>query len=370
VSEHDDRPDEQPGPRPGSLWGTPDPEAAADAAVPPGTRPDPRLRPPDPAGTQPKFRPEDLLPHRPRTLRADHAAGVVEGDAVEDGERDAPADRDGDLLPERIEPAGGAASFAAHAEEPPHAPRFQFALGALIAVGVAAVAAVLAIAIGINDDNNRPASLASTWSSWRPIEGAGDGPTQIARHVANEYRLPEGDQLVAVTGGPMEIAGLPLTVALRQPASAGGDIELVDGQGVLFRMCGLAPPNCGILKGKPSRERHLLLRREALELALYSFRYIEGVDHAVVFMPPRAQKKGEKPMTQALFFRKRDLEGAIDRPLSATLTPSTPTVRSVAASPDAALVNTITTRMLFTSSLTQGNQDARAFLVLDPLETN
>jgi len=42
------------------------------------------------------------------------------------------------------------------------------------------------------------------------VAAAGDGPTQIAEHVGREYRLPEGGQLVAVTGGPMEIAGLPL----------------------------------------------------------------------------------------------------------------------------------------------------------------
>jgi hypothetical protein len=39
----------------------------------------------------------------------------------------------------------------------------------------------------------------------------------------------------------------------------------------------------------------------------------------------------------------------------------------VTRSPDAQLVNTITTPKLFTFSFTQANQDARAFLVLDPL---
>jgi hypothetical protein len=327
----------------------------------PEGRPDPASRPPDPAGTKPLVDPDSVRPQReegepPGPL---HAVASVRATAPAD------AAAEGDLAGAATataehEPA--AVATADHPDEPPHAPRFQFALGALIAVGVAAVAAVIAIAIGISNDPGSGTTLGSGWSAWRPVEGAGDGPTQIAQHVGHEYRLPEGGQLVAVTGGAMEIAGLPLTVALRQPVNQGGNIQLIDGKGVLFRMCGLGP-KCAIDKGKPSTQRHLLLRREALELALYSFHYLDGVENAVVFLPPR---KGQAP-TQALFFQKGDLSSSLDRPLSATLTPATPSVGSVAASPDASLVNTITTRGLFQFSLTQANQDARAFLVLDPL---
>jgi len=171
---------------------------------------------------------------------------------------------------------------------------------------------------------------------------------------------------VAVTGGPLEIAGLPVTVALRQTPAQGGDIKLIDGTGVLYRMCGLGE-KCAIDSGKASTSRHLLLRREALELALYSFRYL-AVDEAVVFLPPR---KGEDP-TQAVYFRRADadLRNAVAKPLDATLVRQTPSVSGVTRSPDAQLVNTITTPKLFTFSFTQANQDARAFLVLDPLSGN
>ena len=106
------------------------------------------------------------------------------------------------------------------------------------------------------------------------------------------------------------------------------------------------------------------LRREALELALYSFRYLP-VDETVVFLPP---KKGSDP-SQALFFRRSDadLRNAVVRPLSATLVSQTPSVAGVAQSPDAQLVQDITMAKLFHFSLTPANQEARAFLVLDPL---
>ena len=148
---------------------------------------------------------------------------------------------------------------------------------------------------------------------------------------------------------------------MRESADEGGDIKLFDGKGVLYRLCGLGP-KCAIDRGKASTSRHLLLRREALELALYSFRYLD-VDQAVVFMPP---KKGEDP-TQALFFRRSDVGPAIDQPLRATLAPRAPSVKSVTKSPDAGLVNQLTSRTLYKFSLTQANQDNRAFLVLDPL---
>jgi hypothetical protein len=197
------------------------------------------------------------------------------------------------------------------------------------------------------------------WSEWQPTAKGGSGATQIAEHVGREYRLPDGKQLVAVTGGPMEIASLPLTVALRDQA---GDIHLVGGKGVLYRLCGLGP-QCSIDSGKASQERHLLLRREALELALYSFRYLD-VDYAVVFLPP---KKGEEP-SQAIYLPKRNVQSALNRPLNATLYHRTPSTATVTASPDAPFVQQLTTRQLFTiKGFTQGNQDARAFLVLEPL---
>ena len=126
--------------------------------------------------------------------------------------------------------------------------------------------------------------------------------------------------------------GTQLTVALRQSADQGGNIQVHDDKGVLYQLCGLGP-NCAIDRGKPSRRRAFLLKREGLELALYSLHYL-GVKQVVVLLPPppgRAQ-------TVAMYFRQGDVASQLDRPLTASLTPRAPTVKTVTKSPDAGLV--------------------------------
>jgi hypothetical protein len=70
-----------------------------------------------------------------------------------------------------------------------------------------------------------------------------------------------------------------------------------------------------------------------------------------------------------VFFRKPQVGPELKKPLDATLTDRTPTVTDVTRSPDALLVQQLTIPTLFNYSLTQGNQENRAFLVLDPLNT-
>jgi hypothetical protein len=204
--------------------------------------------------------------------------------------------------------------------------------------------------------------------------------------VGQEYHLANGEQLVFVEGGPLEVAGLPLTIVIREPADQGGDITAVDGKGVLYRLCGLGP-KCAIASGKPSIERYLLIRREALELALYTFRYTDA-DNVVAFLPPahtranptqptatgtdaqqqqQQQTATDDTVTQALYFRRSDVEDEVSRPLSATLTRTVPKVSTINSSADAGFVDQITKARLFDFSFTQANQDDRALLVLDPV---
>ena len=64
-----------------------------------------------------------------------------------------------------------------------------------------------------------------------------------------------------------------------------------------------------IKEGSPSVARGAVLRREALELALYSFRYLDNTDSVVAFFPPQ---KG-KDVTHAYFFAKPGaLEAQLD----------------------------------------------------------
>src|SRR5215212_485688 len=198
-----------------------------------------------------------------------------------------------------------------------YAPRFRALTGALagLAIGALVAATVALFAPGFQPG---PA-----WSAWKPSESGTAGANQIARHVAPNYRLPTGDQMVLVTAGPPKVGDLlPAKVAI-VGGGGGAQTSVVGGKTILYQLCGLGQ-RCSIAKGAPSVERFLLLRREGLELALYTFRYL-GVDNVVALLPPAP---GEKPQN-ALFFRKQQLEPLLDRPISATLPNPPPTVNSV-----------------------------------------
>jgi hypothetical protein len=297
-------------------------------------RPVARERPEDPAGTKPRHDPSALLPESHEPLlrnRPEAAPGPTDDDA------------DGPLAP---------------TVAPPHSARFQFVYGILIGVAIAALAAA---AIVFTQDDGKQTVALSTWSAWQPTQGNGDPIQQIVDHVAPEYRQPSGKQIVAVTGGPSQVEGIPLVVALvSDPAKNGATTILENKNVVLYRMCGLGE-NCAIKEGKPSKERGLYLRREALELALYTFNYVAHVDAVTVLMPP---VMGKKP-SLALLFRPEDVQPSLQNPLDDTLPGPTPNVKSVMTSPNLPIVNSITAPLQFDFSVTQDNTNSRGYLVLD-----
>lgn len=296
-------------------------------------RGDPRRRPDDPAGTKPKVEPETLLP-------------AVRGSLL------APA-----ALPAAPEPHGaGDVEPPPPRVEAPHGPRFQFVLGALVALGIAAVAAIALLVV-----NGLPERAPETpWSAWRPT--GGDPAAQIALHVGQRYRQGNGEQLVNVDGGPLRINDTPLQIVLNQD----GDYVPVRGDGVLYNLCGLGP-NCRISSGKPSEERGYLLRREILELSLYTFKYTSA-DNVVAIMPPgvRPNGKPKKAQDQAVFIQREDVAASLDKPLGATLTAEPPRIGSVLTAPDFASVRAITAARSFNFRL-QGAGVAGGYLILQPL---
>jgi hypothetical protein len=339
-------------------------------------RPDPRKRPPDPAGTQPKWDPDELLPHEtPRAAAGRLWSTPQEG---EDAQRDADRERVGATATADAP----AAAAAAGADDAPrysrYSARFQFLLGALLAVGVASVALLVAVLAGGKDDTTIVVKAGPPWSSWRPTATSGTAAAnQIASHVGKHYKLPNGQQLVGVVGGPLELQQVPVTIAIQQPAAKGGAVDFIeDGAGVMYRMNGIGTTDSRI-PGRPSTSRHLLLRREALELALYSFRYI-GVSETVVLFPPsirrtRSATTGQiveaKAAPTALLFRRgqTDVQSALAHPLTSTLASETPSVGAVTRSPDARAVEALTGTKAYTYKLQEANTDLRLFLVLAPL---
>jgi hypothetical protein len=314
--------------------------------APGGTRPDPRARPEDPVGTKPRHDPGALLPHEREPLLADRARAATDDEP--------PAE------PEEL--ATEASPELVAAGTPPHAARFQFVYGVLIGVGIAALAAAVLAFSG--SDSHQQLAL-SNWSAWHPTAGSGDPVQQIVDHVAPEYRLASGHQAVAVTGGPSEIQGIPLVVALRSDPAHNGDVSILDHDNVvLYRMCGLGK-DCAIAEGKPSVERGLLLRREALELALYTFNYVKDIDAVTVLFPPAKDPKTHKLSHIALLFRPPDVQPSLQNPLVDTLPGPTPSMRNLMKSKNLPVVDSITRPLQFDFSVTQDNTNNRGYLVLD-----
>lgn len=305
---------------------------------------DPRTRPDDPAGTKPKVDSASLVPAVREPLVGPRA-----------GESDS-EEPPGDFLPAVPDPAEQPVPAAA-AAEPPHAPRFQFLLGALFALGLAALAAVVLLAVeGTPEKTPEPA-----WSSWKPTSE--NAPAEIAQFVAPRYQHEGGRQLVNVTGGPLQLEGTPLELVV----DTGLNYFPIGGKGVLYNLCGIGANDCRIAYGKPSQERALLLRREIVELALYTFRYTDA-DNVVAIMPLTANQKGKfaKRQNQAVLLQRPDVQGALDRPLAATLTDEEPSIRTVADSPDSVFVSQLMRERSFRYRLQAGGLDG-AYLVLRPV---
>jgi hypothetical protein len=155
----------------------------------------------------------------------------------------------------------------------------------------------------------------SPWSQWRPSAPPELRPKEIANRVAAAYRLDNGRRLVdVVTGDPFESV---ITEIATPPVGAGFGREtpVYDPSRMrMFVLCGTGK-NCSI-PGTPSVERTLLLHREAVELALYTFKYVD-TDGVVEFLPG-TQK--ERP-NLAFFFRRNEVAPFLSHPLRSSLPP-------------------------------------------------
>lgn len=197
---------------------------------------------------------------------------------------------------------------------------------------------------------------------------------QIAARISERYKLANGQQLAAAIVGPPTVSAgtssggdIPIrAIAIRPDTSTGqheeDDIEIIDAQGsLMFILCGLGQ-NCSIKGGTPSQARHALLRREALELALYTFKYVKDVKAVTVFLPPRPD--GAASGT-SVFLERKDVQTELDRPLSRTLGPLVPGIGKMTKT-ELARVDQITEPRLYTYEYQQA-QDGSAVLVLDPV---
>lgn len=276
----------------------------------------------------------------------------------------------------------------------PYTQRFRTATAVLVGFAIGAILIAVAVAVS---SGGRARSRSATWSSWTPPDSGTLGAREIADHVAPFYRISAVNQLAVVTvvnlqsaaasaaqaaaaaSGTTPPASSGLQVAVH-PSASSSSISLLGGNTIAYNLCGIGGRDCSIGTGAPSTARLLLLRREALELALYTFKYEGAVNNVVAILPPGhstqtsaltrrlpTSNTNSQPLDMAVLFVRPELGPLLSAPLGASLPEQfPPTVRQMTAAPEAGLVDQITARGLFSERLQQA-QDGSNLIVLDPL---
>lgn len=211
---------------------------------------------------------------------------------------------------------------------------------------------------------------AAEWSAWKP-EGSGEAMAkQIADHVSTRYRLPSGNQLAVALVGPPQVQDVAVrAIAVRPDTSRGlaeeDDIEVVEtANTAMYILCGLGQ-QCAIAEGEASPDRHQLLRREALELSLYTLKYVEGVDSVLTFLPPPPGAE-EAGTGSTVFLRRADLRDELRRPLNQTLLRTKPPELGQIDTIERATIDRLTRPRVYGYEFQQ-TQDGNAILVLTPV---
>jgi hypothetical protein len=269
---------------------------------------------------------------------------------------------------------------------------------AILALGGLALVA-LGAAIVIASGGRGTTTSTLPWSLWKPTDGGQQGAREIADFIAPTYRIDAADQLDIITvvnlesqaaqqasaqaaaNGTSATAQNGLEVAVR-PSAGSSQVRLLGGNTIAYNLCGAGGKDCSIGVGKPSTNRLLLLRREALELALYTFKYIGGTDNVLAVLPPghthssgtlsktlptSDSSSSTKPLDVAVLFQRQELTPLLDHPLALILPEAEPpTVAEMPKAPEANLVAQATARGLFSEQLQQA-QDGSSLMVLAPL---
>lgn len=242
----------------------------------------------------------------------------------------------------------------------PHRLRFGVIYGGLGMILCLAIAGVAVFA-------SNSISPGPRWSAWKPSGGGQGAEKQIAAHVSAAYHLSTGQQLVDVIAkapsvSPASTVTIPIHyLAVRGTKGHGDQIYTVSSNdSVMYSLCGLGS-SCSIATGKASVERGRLVRREILELALYTFKYVGGVKNVIAFMPPQ---RGAAPK-YVVYLRKEDVNDHLKQPLATTLAAKAPLPKTIPAT-EVQAIDSVTEPRVYSFSLSQAQQ-GDAILVLAPL---
>jgi len=240
--------------------------------------------------------------------------------------------------------------------------RFALAYTALGIILAAALTGLIALVISPGHHAAPP------WSTWEPPSGSSQKvAAAIADHVARRYRLSEtGGQLVAAIANPPQVTSGTHNIAIKAiavrnaPQSNTGIAIYGTDKTNDYTLCGLGA-HCSIATGKATATRGLLVRREALELALYTFKFAPEVNSIAAFMPPPPGQTS----SSILYLRKDDLKNQLHTPLDKTLPLDTPPLPTATDTTEQSTIDKLTLPHMFTYKLS-ALQTGGAALVLDP----
>jgi hypothetical protein len=260
------------------------------------------------------------------------------------------------LLTERPEPAPEPRPALVRQRSPLYTHRFAIAYALLAAVVGVAVGGFIVL-VGRATGPSGPA-----WSSWKPSGDNTQKVSEIAQYVSSQYQLQRGQKLVGVLAGPPAVQNVPVGhFALAKDSSGQNYSILSASNSIEFQLCGFGP-SCSIKSGSATVQRGRLLHRQAVELALYTFKYT-GVDKVLTLLPP---PPGKQPTT-ALFFQRDDLKPELSQPLRHTLAPRAALTPSDMTSLEQEHVANLTDNHFFSYTFQQA-PDRSVVLVLNQLQ--
>jgi hypothetical protein len=267
-----------------------------------------------------------------------------------------------------------AATRADRARSSAYYSRFSIAQGLLVLLAIGAIGALVVILI-------RPeAASGPAWSTFKPTGSTNEIERQIATRVSSEYKATTAQRLVGVFPAPLSTTRfiqsgsgqtgvqVPISLIAVQPDISTGQHEATDYtffnpvSTVAYEMCGFGDTqqNCGVASLTGTNPT-ALFRREALELALYTLKYLPDTDAVLTYLPPPANQ--QTAATVVLLSRK-DLKANLHLPLTRTLKPQQALLGT--GVPDANHVAELTAARVYTTNYQTLPGDGTAALVLSP----
>lgn len=233
----------------------------------------------------------------------------------------------------------------------------RFVLAYLLMIGVfAGVIGLFAFLVSRSDS-------AARWSAFQPSgRDAFDKAQNLANYVAPRY-VEQGIPVATVQAQPLiyqntVLDGIAFERATSRDSIGGGVNQFEPaGSTIMYVFCGPGDA-CGPSQ-TASAATEALLRRESVELALYTFKYTHGINSIVALLPPT---KNTKP---AIFLTRRAFRGLLSKPLSQTL----PTRRFITGGSltgeEQSKIQKLTANSVFASTF-EALPNQRALLLLAP----